>query len=183
MKKYKEAITVIRKGNIGIMPTDTLYGLVGSARSKKAVTAIYKLRKRSPNKPLIVLIGDTNDLKLFGIRPSQSETRIIKRFWPGPISIILPCPHKKYTYLHRGKSSIAFRLPKPLWLRNIVKKTGPLVAPSANPEGKVPALTIKEARSYFGDRVSFYLDRGKSGIKASKLIEIVGNSYRIIRSE
>ena len=191
MMSTKDIINIIKNGGIGVMPTDTIYGLVGSAFSRKAVERIYRARKREKNKPFIVLIGSIEDLSRFGIRIDKRLRSFLEAAWnAAPTSIILSVKNKKFLYLHRGTSSLAFRLPKDKWLREFIKKTGPLAAPSANPAGLSPARNIKEAREYFGDRaypartggggVDFYLDRGtKKGSpfdpahgKPSILIEI-----------
>ncbi len=106
---------------------------------------------------------------------------MIKKFWPGPVSLIFDCKSKKFEYLHRGKKSLAFRLPKPKWLRNLLEKTGPLVAPSANLAGKRPARTIREARKYFGLNVDFYFDAGKIEGKPSTIIDIRKREIKILR--
>jgi L-threonylcarbamoyladenylate synthase len=110
---------------------------------------------------LIVLISSLSDLNRFGIKVNQKGQRVLKKIWPGKISILLPCPQKRYQYLHRGTGYLAFRLPQKTWLRRLIKKTGPLVAPSANPEGLAPAQTAGEARKYFGQKISFYFSRGR----------------------
>src|SRR3989344_8774132 len=176
----RDIVKIIKNGGIGVMPTDTIYGLVGSALSRKAVERIYKLRERDRKKPFIVLISYLRDLKKFGIKISKSHLKILKTLWfppsgvggPGPTSIILTCLSKKFSYLHRGTKTIAFRLPKDKQLRNFLKKSGPLVAPSANPAAKPPAKTIKEARMYFGDKIDFYVDGGKIVNEPSVLVEI-----------
>lgn len=175
----KKIIETLKGGGVGVLPTDTLYGLVGSALNKKAVERIYKLKKRDPQKPMIVLIADTKNLTLFGVR-HVSDT-CLTPFWPGKVSVILPCPSKKFFYLHRGTKTLAFRLPKPKWLRDLLKKTGPLVAPSANPEGMKPAQNIKEARGYFGENVDFYIDAGKLSGKPSTLIKIESKKMAVLR--
>src|SRR3989344_5324694 len=153
MKIFKqfnsEVVKILKIGSIGVIPTDTIYGLVGSALNKKAVERIYKLRKRSLKKPLIILIGDIKDLKKFGISLYPNDYTLLAKFWPGKVSIILNCPSPKFKYLHRGTQSLAFRLPKTHNLKTFLKKTGPLVAPSANQEGEPSAKTIKEAQKYF----------------------------------
>lgn len=161
------------------MPTDTLYGLVGSALNKKTVERIYKLKSRDPKKPMIVLIGSLHDLKFFGVR-HVSDT-CLTPFWPGKVSVILPCSLPEFFYLHRGAKTLAFRLPKPKWLRDLLKRTGPLVAPSANPEGMKPAQNIKEARGYFGESVDFYIDAGKLSGKPSTLIKIESKKMAVLR--
>lgn len=169
-------------GKITILPTDTLYGIVGQALDKKIVEKIYALKGRRPDKPFIILISSIKDLVLFGIRPSSTETQLVKKYWPGKVSVILPCPLKKFEYLHRGTKSLAFRLPKKKSLIEILKKTGPLVAPSANPEGQPPAKNITEARKYFGDKVDLYVAGGKLAGKASKIIKLTDSKIEIIRA-
>ena len=164
---------LLKGGAIGVMPTDTLYGLVGSALEKKTVKRIYRLRKRNLKKPMIILIASLRDLALFGIIPDKRERKILRKVWPGKVSVILKCPSKKFAYLHRGTRSLAFRMSDVPRLHVMLAKTGPLVAPSANFEGGPPARTITEARRYFGDRVEFYGDaRKKMAAKPSTLITI-----------
>jgi L-threonylcarbamoyladenylate synthase len=159
-KKEKEIIKILKNDGVGIIPTDTLYGLVGSAFSKKAVNRIYKIKKRNKNKKLIVLVSSINDLKKFKIPDCliRANRRILEKVWPGKVSVIL--------------NNIAFRLPAKKSLIEILKKTGPLVAPSANPEVLKPAENIKQAKKYFGDKVDFYLSGGTLKSQPSILIKI-----------
>lgn len=163
------------------MPTDTIYGLVGSALSQRAVKRIYKVRKRNPKKPFIILISSIKDLSHFGIRLDVKTRKFLENLWPGPVSVILACTDKQFFCLHRGANSLAFRLPKPQWLRKFLKKTGPLAAPSANPEGFTPAKTVKEAKRYFGSSVDFYVDVGKLESLPSTLIEVKNGKIKVIR--
>ncbi len=160
----------IESGGIGVIPTDTIYGLVGSALKPETIERIYRVRERSTGKPFIVLIGEIRDLVQFGIRPDTVLREFLEKNWPGPVSIILPVVGDEWRYVHRGKESIAFRLPDTEALQELLSKTGPLVAPSANPEGRPPARTIAEAKAYFGDRVDFYVDGGTINAKPSKLV-------------
>jgi L-threonylcarbamoyladenylate synthase len=168
-------------GVVGVIPTDTIYGIVGSALNKKTVERIYKLRRRNPRKPTIVLIGSVADLKKFGVKVGVQEKKILNRIWPDKISVVLPCPSRKFAYLHRGTKTLAFRLPKPHWLRKLLAKTGPLVAPSANWEGKPPAKTIKEAQKYFGDQIDFYIDASRQASKPSTLVKIESGKLTVLR--
>ena len=177
----KELIKELGKGEIAVIPTDTIYGLVGSAKKPKAVEKIYRLKSRNLEKPLIILIKSTQDLKFFGIKLSKSESNLLKNLWPGKISIILPCPYEKFSYLHRGAKKLAFRLPKKKSLLEIIKKTGPLVAPSANPEGKKPATNISEAKKYFGNEIRLYFGQNKLKSRPSTLIELKKDKIKILR--
>ncbi len=181
MRVPKKLIEILKEGKIAVMPTDTIYGVLGSAFNEKTVERIYEIRKREKTKPFIILISDLSDLKKFGIKIKPFQRRLIKKFWPGAVSLIFDCKSKKFEYLHRGKKSLALRLPKPKWLRNLLEKTGPLVAPSANLAGKKPATTIEEAKKYFGFKVDFYLDAGKIEGKPSTIIDIRKKEIKIVR--
>lgn len=163
---------LLKSGAVGVMPTDTLYGLVGSALAKKTVERIYRLRKRNLKKPMIILIASMRDLNLFGIMPNMGEKKILRKVWPGKVSVVLKCSSKKWEYLHRGVKSLAFRMPDSARLRGLLAKTGPLVAPSANFEGEPPSRTIAEAKRYFGENVEFYGNARRMSSKPSTLISI-----------
>ncbi len=179
--KSREIVKILKKGGIGVIPTDTVYGLVGSALSRAAVERIYRVRKREKEKPFIILISSFDDLKKFGVKTGVAHFEILKALWslgetrdkPGPVSVILPVEGKKFFYIHRGTGAIAFRLPRDGQLRGFLKKTGPLVAPSANVAGEPPARTIAAAEKYFGERVDFYLDKGKRNSVPSSIVALV----------
>lgn len=177
----KDAAKILRRGGVGVLPTDTIYGIVGSALSKKSVERIYKIRRRNFKKPLIILINSIADLKNFKIKIDKNSRKILDKIWPGAVSVILPCPGEEFSYLHRGMKTLAFRLPKPQWLRCLLSKTGPLVAPSVNPEGLPSAKTIKEAKKYFGDGVDFYADTGRLDKPPSTIISIKNGKIKVIR--
>jgi L-threonylcarbamoyladenylate synthase len=174
-------VSLLKGGAVGVMPTDTLYGLVGSALEKKTVERIYRLRKRNLKKPMIILIASLRDLALFGVMPNESEKKVLRKVWPGKVSVILKCPSKKFTYLHRGTKSLAFRIPNVPRLRMMLAKTGPLVAPSANFEGASPAYTITEAKRYFGENVEFYGNSGRMSSLPSTIIELQKGKITILR--
>ena len=172
---------ILKNGGVGVIPTDTIYGIVGSALNKKTVERIYELRKRNFKKPMIVLISSINDLKLFGIKINLKVKRILSKIWPNKVSVILSCKNKKFSYLHRGTDSLAFRFPKNKKLISFLKKTGPLVAPSANWESCEPSKSIKEARRYFKDKVDFYIDSGSKTSLPSTLIRVDKGEIGVIR--
>jgi L-threonylcarbamoyladenylate synthase len=176
-----KVVKILQNGGVGVLLTDTLYGLVGRAFNKNTVGRIYKIKKRNKKKPLIILISRVENLKMFGIEIDSKLKEYLKKFWPGPTSIILPCKIKKFEYLHCGTKTLAFRLPKKNALIKILKKTGPLVAPSANPENLPPAQNIKEAKKYFGNSVDFYLKGGRPSNKASTVIKISNGNIETFR--
>ena len=163
---------VLKGGGVVVMPTDTLYGVVGSALNKATVERIYNLKSRTLKKPCIILIGDISQLENFSITLSEEQNNKIKEFWPGPVSIILDCLDDSLSYLHRDTKTLAFRFPIKNTLRELLLEVGPLVAPSANPEGLPTAGDISKAKEYFGNAVDLYVDGGKITGKASKLIKL-----------
>jgi L-threonylcarbamoyladenylate synthase len=178
---YKKAVSVLKSGGVGVLPTDTLYGLVGSALSKEAVEKIYQLKGRDYNKPFIVLLSEAGDLGRFNIEADDFTRGKLAEFWPGPVSVVLPCPLDEYEYLHRGEKTLAFRVPDDDDLRDFLKMTGPLVAPSANHQGEESAKNIKEAEEYFGDKVSFYINGGELGGEPSTLVRIQNGELGVLR--
>jgi L-threonylcarbamoyladenylate synthase len=175
------AVEILQKGGIGVLATDTLYGIVGLAFSSEAIDRIYALKQRNLDKPFVVLVSCIEDLEKFGIVLTAKLIEKLKQYWPGPYSILLPIADEQFAYIHRGTNRIAFRLPDKKDLVKVLKQTGPLVAPSANTEGQPPAQTISEARKYFGAEVDFYVDEGELQNKASTILFFEGNEIVIKR--
>jgi len=173
----KTIVPILQLGGIGVLPTDTLYGVVGRALDKKTVERIYALRKRDLKKPMIVLISSVGDLKMFGIVLNGAQKKTLSTIWSGKVSVVLSCKNKKFEHLHRGKDTLAFRFPDDAELVALLKKTGPLVAPSANKSGREPAVTYLEARKYFAEEVDFYVDSGKLKSKPSTLVELDNDGH------
>lgn len=179
--EWKKVEEVIKCGGIAVIPTDTLYGIVAKADDKKAVERIYEIKGRDDDKPFIILITDVKDLENFGIKKSVYE-KYIDIFKP-KTSIILPVKNLKFKYLHRGKESLAFRIisKRNGHLYELIRKISPLVAPSANPQGKDPARNRREAKAYFGDKVDAYVCYGTRSGKPSTIISLASGKPVLIR--
>ncbi|MEO7905222.1 MAG: L-threonylcarbamoyladenylate synthase [Candidatus Saccharimonadales bacterium] len=151
-----EVVQTLRSGGMTVLRTDTLYGVVARADDQHAVERVYALKQRTPTKSPIVLIGSLDQLF-----DSYDPTTIdrLNALWPAKVSIILPAVTAPQ-WLQRGNGSVAYRMPADDSLRALLQLTGPLIAPSANPEGQPPAMTIDQARHYFGDDVDAYIDGG-----------------------
>ncbi len=152
-----DCIPILESGGIGILRTDTLYGIVASARNEAAVERVYHVKGRTPSKPPIILVASPDQL-LNGY--DEATLKRLDSLWPGKNSVILSAPNAP-SWLVRTGDSLAYRVPDDRGLRALLARTGPLIAPSANPEGKSPAMDIDEAKSYFGGRVDFYVDGGR----------------------
>lgn len=171
----------LKKGGIAVISTDTLYGVVARAFDKKAVARLYALRRETRKKPFIVLISSIQELAAFGIQQNAAALQFLKTVWPGKVSVILPCNTKQFSYLHLGTKTVAFRFPKSVKLRSLLRKTGPLVVPSANREGEKPAETIAEAKKYFGNAVDMYVNAGRRHGTPSTLISLIDGTPKILR--
>lgn len=147
---------MLTEGSVGVLKTDTLYGLVARADNKQAVERIYDIKQRDDSKPLIVLISNIS--QLYDPLP-ESIDETVNGLWPGKNSIVLPAPSAP-EWLVRGSQGVCYRMPDDARLRQLIDATGPLVAPSANPQGQTPARSVGEAQGYFDDRVDFYVDGG-----------------------
>ena len=115
----------------------------------------------------------------------------MKKYWPtcakssvgkpGKVSIILPCDNEGLSYLHMDTKTLAFRIPDKKDLRELLEKTGPLVAPSANHAGETPALTVEEAKKYFDGEVDFCVDGGRAESLPSTIIKIENDEMIVLR--
>ncbi len=182
--KEDNLIKVLKENGVVVMPTDTIYGVVGRAENEKVVNRVYAIRQRSPQKPCIILIGDIGELQKFSVALSEKQKIELSKYWsfdfaqdyqsfkPGPVSVVLDCLNNSLEYLHRGTQTLAFRIPGPQALRNLLLKTGPLIAPSANKENYPPNYNIASAKKHFGDLVDLYVDVGEERGKASRLIRL-----------
>lgn len=170
----------IKEGGIVVALTDTIFGVLGSALSKFAVERIYRLKGRDENKPFIILISDMQELSLFGIQQSEQY----QKYFKPKTSIILPVKGKKFEYLHRGGESLAFRIvtKKNKNLHALISAVGPLVAPSANPQGEKPARSIVQAMRYFGDTVDVYVPGFRKEGKPSTIISLVSGKPFVVRA-
>lgn len=144
-------------GKVGIIRTDTIYGIIGRADNEETVERIFDIKGRSPNKPPIVLIAEKSH---FFDQPNQTQQKILDQSWPGKISFIIESPSAPF-WIERGSGQVAYRFPGDEQLQKLILKTGPLVAPSANPQNLAPAASVQAAIDYFGDQVDFFVDGGE----------------------
>lgn len=177
---WLEATKRLSQGEIGVLPTDTLYGIVGLALRPAVVEKIYELRQRELGKPMIVLISSLDDLSRFQIEISDRTQYLLNKVWPGPVSVVLAAKGSGLVHLHRGTGGIAFRMPSKPDLRKLLQAAGPVVAPSANLAGEPPAVNVAEAKAYFGE-AAFYLDEGELHNPPSALVDGRTDEFKILR--
>lgn len=169
--------SLLQKQAVGVLPTDTVYGLVCRAADEAAVQRLYNLKSRD-QKPGTVIAANIDQLIKLGIKARYLKA--VEQFWPNAISIEIP---HHINYLNQATGRQAFRIIKePMELLNLLDITGALLTSSANLPGEKPANTIGEAQKYFGDTVDFYVDGGDlSGREPSTLIRIVDDAVEVVR--
>ncbi len=173
-----EVIEAIKHGAVGVLPTDTVYGLVCSAAKEQSVQRLYQLKSREM-KPGTLVAASVDQLVELGI--PRRYLVAVQDYWPGAISIVIPLG-LKLPYLHQGKGSIAVRVPGDEQFRDVLLQTGPLLTSSANQPGETPAVNINEAKHYFSDTVDFYQDGGDlSGREPSTIIRVVDDTIEVLR--
>ncbi len=167
MTKYNsDIISLLTHGGVGVVPTDTVYGVVTTVANRDAVARLYRLKNRD-KKPGTIIASSTQQLIDLGVNEKYIE--IVKHLWPNPISIVLPVGDD-LEYLDQGVGSLAFRVVADRELVKLLEVTGPLLTSSANDPGKPVANTIDEAKIYFGDKVDFYVDGGDLSDRLSSTI-------------
>jgi L-threonylcarbamoyladenylate synthase len=166
-----ELVSVLKNNGVAVIATDTLYGVVGSALSPEVVERIYEVKGRTETKPVIVLVASVETLADFGVALTENDIKKLNEIWPNAVTILFKVS-SAFSYIHRGTGEIAFRFPKKDSLRKLLEDVGPLVAPSANPEGETPAHTIEEAKKYFADKIDWYEDEGYIEGLASTIIRL-----------
>ena len=176
LKLAKKALSV--PGSVGIIPTDTIYGLVARAADEVSVKRVYAI-KNDRTKPGTIIASSIEQLMDLGLK--RRYLLAVNDYWPAPLSVIIPCDDK-LRYLHLGKFGLAVRIPKVKQLIELTRDVGPLLTTSANMPGEKPANTLKEAKAYFGNKVDFYIDGGNlSNHQSSTIIRIVDDNIELIR--
>jgi L-threonylcarbamoyladenylate synthase len=154
----------LRQGGLVAVPTETVYGLAGDATSRAACLRIFAAKGRPSNDPLIVHIASLRDLGRVAV-PNEAALRLARRFWPGPLTIVLPKTDAVPGEATAGLPSVAVRMPSHPLFRRLIRLAGvPLAAPSANPFGYVSPTTAAHVLQGLGGRIRDILDGGPSSI-------------------
>jgi L-threonylcarbamoyladenylate synthase len=170
---------LLKPGTIGVIPTDTVYGLVARAADQIAVERLYQLKKRD-DKPGTLIAANIEQLEDLGLK--HRYLKAVEQFWPGAVSVIIPAADPQLAYLHRGKMTLAVRIPDNSKLQKLLQKTGPLLTSSANPPGQPTATTIDQVKQYFGNQIDFYEDGGDlSDRQPSTVIRIIDDAIEVLR--
>jgi L-threonylcarbamoyladenylate synthase len=174
----QQLIGMLRSGKVGVIPTDTVYGLAAAAVDPEAVARLYALKNRE-KKPGTIIAASTKQLIDLGFDVAVVQS--VAHFWPNPLSVVVPLS-PEYAYIDQGVGSVAVRIPKSKRIRTLLEQTGPLVTSSANHPGKPPASTLTEAEVYFRDQVDFYVDGGdRSDLPPSTIVRYDDGHLTVLR--
>lgn len=166
-------------GAVGLLPCDTVYGVVCLARQSQPVARLYQLKQRE-HKPGTLIAASLDQLVELGLK--RRYLTPVTQYWPGAVSVVIPCG-PELEYLHQGIGSLAVRLPAGSELQALLRETGPLLTSSANLPSHPPAVTVSQARGYFGDRLDFYIDGGDySGRRPSTIVRVVDDALEVLRA-
>jgi tRNA threonylcarbamoyl adenosine modification protein (Sua5/YciO/YrdC/YwlC family) len=177
-----EAAASLRKGDLAVIPTDTVYGLAADAFSPPAVTGLLAAKGRDRQMPPPVLVGTVRaatalveDLNAFG-------KDLIDEFWPGGLTLVMRANRSLIWDLGDTKGTVAVRMPLHELALELLKETGPLAVSSANRSGAPPATTAADAEAQLGEAVAVYLDGGPcSGDVPSTIVDLTGAVPKLLR--
>jgi len=177
-----EAAASLRKGDLAVIPTDTVYGLAADAFSPPAVTGLLAAKGRDRQMPPPVLVGTVRaatalveDLNAFG-------KDLIDEFWPGGLTLVMRANRSLIWDLGDTKGTVAVRMPLHELALELLKETGPLAVSSANRAGAPPATTAADAEAQLGEAVAVYLDGGPcSGDVPSTIVDLTGAVPKLLR--
>ena len=163
-------ISALKNGQLIIAKTDTIYGILAAANSKKAVEKLYEVKQRPLNKPVIILVADIDDVPNLTPSIKREYQEISKN---RPTTIVTKVNPDLLPHLPRNGGTLAFRVVPESPLAELIRTAGLLVAPSANPSGEKPANNITEAINYFHELVPIYVDSGEvADTQPSQIVRI-----------
>ena len=178
-----EAVAALRRGEIIVFPTETLYGLGTDALNRSAVEELFQLKGRNSNNPIPVLVADEQMLLMLVAEISNSARKLLNHFWPGPLTLVLKARPGIPPPLLNARGGIGVRISSRPTATRLVQRLGrPITATSANPSGHEPARTVDEAKRYFAGRVRLFVDGGMlASKKGSTVAEVSEDSVTILR--
>jgi L-threonylcarbamoyladenylate synthase len=177
------AADLLRQGGLVAIPTETVYGLAGDARSAAAVAAIYAAKGRPAVNPLIVHVADAAAAARLGVMDGRAE-RLAAAFWPGPLTLVVP-QHPGAGLapaVTAGLPTVALRVPAHPAAQGVLAAFGgPLAAPSANPSGRISPTTAVHVLDGLGGRIAAVLDGGPCPVGVESTILALDGPARLLR--
>ncbi len=181
--KLDQAVAALRAGGLVAFPTETVYGLGADASNPVAVRRIFEVKERPATHPLIVHLADAVQLANWAREVPEHARRLARRFWPGPLTVILKRARGVSDVVTGGQDTVAVRVPShPLALQLLARFGGGVAAPSANRHGRVSATTAEHVRREFGAAVDCVLDGGATQIGIeSTIVDCSGGGAALLR--
>lgn len=182
-KGIAAAAEAVRRGQLVVMPTDTVYGLGADAFSPDAVTAILTAKGRGREMPPPVLVPSAQTLDGLATNVPAYARDLIEAFWPGPLTVVLVAQSSLMWDLGETNGTVGLRMPKDDTALKLLDEVGPMAVTSANLSGQAPAQTVLVASAQLGIAVSVYLDAGPcEGSLPSTILDCTGAAPVILRA-
>jgi L-threonylcarbamoyladenylate synthase len=182
-KDIEQAVAVLREGGLVAFPTETVYGLGADASNPLAVRKLFEAKGRPATHPVIVHLADAMQLANWAREIPPAAQRLAKKFWPGPLTLILRRAPQVSDLVTGGQETVAVRVPSnPVAQRLLARFGGGVAAPSANRHGRVSATAAEHVRREFGPTVECVLDGGEAriGIESS-IVDLSGGRAVLLR--
>jgi tRNA threonylcarbamoyl adenosine modification protein (Sua5/YciO/YrdC/YwlC family) len=176
------AVDAVQRGDVIVMPTDTIYGIGGDAFKSWAVTAVQNAKGRDRKVPVAVLVGSrtTLDGLVYGLPASARD--LVEAFWPGALTVIVEYAASLQWDLGDTNGNVAVRMPQHLVALEVLRQTGPMAVVSAAKGSQPAAATAAEARDQLGYSVSVYLEAGPLPKQVtSTIVDVTGSRPRLVR--
>lgn len=177
------AMETLEKGGIVAYPTETFYGLGVRFDSEEAIKRLYTIKHRPEMKPMPLIIGDRKLLSLLVTGINNRSSFLMDRFWPGPLTLLLPAKKNLSEFITAGTKKVAVRIPGESFALQLAKSANrPITSTSANPSGMPPAQNARTVLRYFQNKINLVIDGGPApGRLPSTLIEVTGDEIKILR--
>jgi L-threonylcarbamoyladenylate synthase len=178
------AIEVLRDGGVVAIPTDTLYGLAACALDVDAVNRVFEIKGRHRGASLPLLLADPDDLSLYASSVPSAARKLAERFWPGPLTIVLPRADRVPEVVTGGGSTVALRVPDHPVPRHLARSLGmPITGTSANLTGAEPLRSAAEVERQLGDRLDMVFDGGTlPESHPSTVVDLSASPPRLVRA-
>jgi L-threonylcarbamoyladenylate synthase len=176
------AVDSIRRGELVVLPTDTVYGLGADAFQPSAVDALLAAKGRGRDLPVPVLVGSWRALDGLVLVTTRPTRDLVEAFWPGGLTLVVEHAPSLAWDLGDARGTVAVRMPLHPVALELLAETGPMAVSSANRTGQPPATDVAQAREQLDDSVSVYLDGGPSGEPVpSTIVDVTGETPRVLR--
>lgn len=182
-EELAEAVAALRRGEVIGLPTETVYGLAGDASNPEAIRRIYAIKGRPANHPVIVHLASADDVPRWAREYPPQAQALAARFWPGPLTLVLPRAAHVLPEVTGGQDTVALRVPAhPVAHAVLEAFGGGLAAPSANRYGRVSPTTAQHVREDLGADVAIVLDGGPSDVGLeSTIVQCSDAGVRVLR--